>query len=198
MKRLLALFFALAMALCLFGCGTAHVERYDPVLGLPESDIYPEWEETVPTQTDDAGYEAQPYWSEAPDTSDLDDWSDVTSADLDEWGWYYSAEEVSRYIDTYGWLPDNYITKSEARDLGWEGGSVEYYAPGCAIGGDRFYNYEGQLPGDRDTMYYECDIDTDGYRSRGAKRLVFSLDGDIYYTPDHYETFVCLYGEELP
>lgn len=117
-----------------------------------------------------------------------------TLAPIDEDGWYYSAEDVSLYIHTYGRLPDNYITKSEARSLGWEGGSVEYYAPGCAIGGDLFYNYEGQLPDAPGRIYYECDIDTDGYRRRGAKRLVFSDDGLIFYTTDHYETFTTLYG----
>ena len=44
--------------------------------------------------------------------------------------------------------------------------------------------------------YAECDIDTLGADSRGAKRIVFSNDGLIYYTEDHYETFELLYGEE--
>lgn len=112
---------------------------------------------------------------------------------ISEDGWYYSAEDVSEYIYTYGVLPENFITKSEAEDLGWEGGSVEVYAPGYAIGGDRFGNREGLLP--EDEVYYECDIDTNGADSRGAKRLVFS-DDLIYYTEDHYESFVLLYGEE--
>lgn len=195
MKRMLALIFALALTM--MGCEMAYVEHDDPVLGLPEGDAYPYWEETVPTDPQYDWYE-ESYWSESPETSAPEQWSGTTGTRIEEDGWYYSAEEVSLYIYTYGCLPDNYITKSQARDLGWEGGSVEYYAPGCAIGGDRFYNYEGQLPGDRDTWYYECDIDTDGRRSRGAKRLVFTQDGDIYYTTDHYETFVCLYGEALP
>ncbi len=113
--------------------------------------------------------------------------------DLDEDGTYNSAEDVSLYLYTFGYLPENYITKSEARDLGWTGGSVEKFAPGCAIGGDRFGNREGVLP---DGTYYECDIDTIGESSRGAKRLVYSDDGRIYYTGDHYETFTLLYGEE--
>ena len=49
-----------------------------------------------------------------------------------------------------------------------------------------------------DNEYKECDIDTLGEKSRGAKRIVFSTDGDIYYTEDHYESFEVLYGEELP
>ena len=106
---------------------------------------------------------------------------------------YTTKEDVALYIHTYGCLPDNFITKNEARKLGWEGGSLEPYAPGCCIGGDRFGNYEGLLPEDRD--YRECDIDTLGAKSRGAKRIVFSDDGLIYYTDDHYESFELLYGE---
>ena len=114
----------------------------------------------------------------------------------DEDGWYYSAEDVALYLVTYGYLPENFITKDEARELGWEGGSVEDYAPGYAIGGDRFGNREGLLPKTAGRQYYECDIDTNGKSSRGAKRIVFSNDGLIYYTEDHYESFILLYGEE--
>lgn len=113
---------------------------------------------------------------------------------IDENGSYTSKEDVALYIHTYGHLPSNFITKSEARELGWDGGSVEDYAPGCSIGGDRFGNYEGILPEDK--KYTECDIDTLGRSSRGARRIVFSNDGCIYYTDDHYETFELLYGEE--
>lgn len=118
-----------------------------------------------------------------------EDGSALISAD----GVYTSKEDVSLYIDTYGCLPDNFITKAEARALGWEGGGLEPYAPGKCIGGDYFGNYEGLLPEDRD--YTECDIDTLGKDSRGAKRIVFSEDGLIYYTEDHYESFELLYGE---
>jgi len=111
-------------------------------------------------------------------------------------GYYYSAEDVALYLHTYGYLPGNFITKQDARALGWQGGSVEDYAPDCAIGGDVFGNREGLLPEARGRTYYECDIDTHGEDSRGAKRLVFSNDGLIYYTTDHYESFELLYGEE--
>lgn len=106
---------------------------------------------------------------------------------------YTTKEDVALYIHTYGCLPDNFITKNEARALGWEGGGLEDYAPGKCIGGERFGNYEGLLPEDRE--YTECDIDTLGKSSRGAKRIVFSDDGLIYYTDDHYESFELLYGE---
>ncbi len=119
-----------------------------------------------------------------------------TQPKLDEKGYYYSKEDVALYIHTYGCLPENFITKNEARDLGWEGGSVERYAPGMAIGGDRYGNYEGLLPAKKGRTWTECDIDTNGKSSRGAKRIVFSNDGLIYYTDDHYESFTLLYGEE--
>ncbi|MBQ8144660.1 MAG: ribonuclease [Butyricicoccus sp.] len=121
---------------------------------------------------------------------------DVEVSTLDEDGWYYSMEDVSEYLIVYGELPENYITKSEAEALGWQGGSVERYLEGAAIGGDRFYNNEGDLPKEKGRLYYECDIDTNGASGRGPERIVFSNDGLIYYTPDHYETFELLYGEE--
>ena len=107
-----------------------------------------------------------------------------------------SKDEVAAYIRDNGCLPDNFITKAEARELGWNGGSLEPYAPGMCIGGDRFGNYEGLLPEKGGRTYYECDIDTLGAETRGAKRIVYSSDGLIYYTEDHYESFELLYGEE--
>ena len=114
---------------------------------------------------------------------------------IDENGWYYSKDEVALYIHTYGKLPSNYITKDEAEALGWTGGSVQKYKEGAAIGGTYFGNYEGLLPKKNGRKYYECDIDTDGKSSRGAKRIIYSNDGLIYYTDDHYESFTLLYGE---
>ena len=119
-----------------------------------------------------------------------------TEAAIDEDGEYTSKDDVALYIYTYGHLPSNFVTKSEARAKGWEGGSLEDYFPGCSIGGDVFGNREGILPKKKGRTYYECDIDTKGKKSRGAKRIVFSDDGLIYYTDDHYETFTLLYGEE--
>lgn len=111
-------------------------------------------------------------------------------------GSYTTKEDVALYLYTYGELPPNFITKSEARDLGWEGGSLEPYAPGMCIGGDYFGNFEGILPEADGREYTECDINTMGAESRGPERIVFSNDGLIYYTPDHYESFELLYGEE--
>ncbi len=103
--------------------------------------------------------------------------------------YYYDLENVVLYLDKFGELPDNFITKNEAKKLGWSGGSVEDYKQGAAIGGDRFGNYEGLLPEAKGRSYTECDIDTLGYGSRGSRRLVFSNDGLYFYTSDHYESF---------
>ena len=113
--------------------------------------------------------------------------SDSASAvSVTEDGQYDSKDEVAAYLTEYGHLPSNYITKKQAQALGWQGGSLEPYAPGCSIGGDRFGNYEGTLP---DGSYHECDLNTRGADKRGAERLVYADDGRIYYTADHYESF---------
>ena len=102
-------------------------------------------------------------------------------------GEYYDKDHVAAYIRKFdGKLPRNYITKSKAKSLGWQGGPLEPYAPGKAIGGDWFGNYEHRLP---NGTYKECDIGTRG-RPRGTKRLIYTPHGKkIYYTADHYETF---------
>lgn len=155
-------------------------------------------------ETASDNYESSAVAETLSDNSDLSvgaettDSYDVVSADedsskalIDEYGIYDSKDEVALYIVTYDKLPSNYITKKEAKKLGWSGGSLESYAPGKCIGGDYFGNYEGNLP--EDAQYHECDIDTLGKKSRGAKRIVYSDDGYIYYTEDHYETFELLY-----
>lgn len=148
-----------------------------------------------PTETD-------PYYTFPTDETSTDPIAtdptetDPTEPKIDENGTYDDKDSVALYIHTYGHLPSNYITKKEAERLGWNGGSLEPYAPGKCIGGSYFGNYEGLLPSAPGRTYTECDIDTLGARSRGGKRIVFSNDGLIYYTDDHYESFVLLYGEE--
>ena len=113
-----------------------------------------------------------------------------TDPSLPQYGeYYYDLENVVLYLYAYDQLPPNYITKDQARKLGWSGGSVEDYQPGAAIGGDRFGNREGLLPDASGRQYTECDIDTDGYGSRGSRRLVFSNDGLYFYSSDHYASF---------
>lgn len=113
---------------------------------------------------------------------------------IDEDGSYTTAEDVALYIHTYGCLPKNFVTKDEAREAGWNGGGLEDYLPGKCIGGDYFGNREGLLPKASGRTWTECDINTLGADSRGAERIVFSNDGLIYYTGDHYESFELLYG----
>ena len=185
MKRILALLLALVMTFGLFACTAMPLET-EPVESLP---VLTEPMETDPAQT-------EPLETEPPETEPARTEPEETEALLDIDGWYYSAEDVALYLVTYGELPSNFITKKEARELGWEGGSVQKYLDGAAIGGDKFGNREGILPKASGRQYYECDIDTDGKNSRGAKRIVFSNDGLIYYTEDHYESFILLYGEE--
>ena len=119
----------------------------------------------------------------------------ATLCPVTEDGRYTTKEDVALYIYLFGHLPENFITKDEAEDLGWSGGGLDRYAPGCSIGGDRFGNREGLLPKAKGRTYTECDIDTMNAKSRGAKRIVFSNDGLIYYTGDHYASFTLLYGE---
>lgn len=221
MKKLLSLILALTLVLGLTGCSD---ELTDVVVdaaidiafdALDDSDEYQDALEEIggpdgptvtfeavigdaedtaePTGDTDNTVEPQPSEpvDESPSTT-----NSIEEELIDEDGYYYSKEDVSLYLVTYGELPDNYITKDEARDLGWTGGSVEDYAPGCAIGGDVFQNRDGDLPKAKGRVYYECDIDTDGYYSRGSRRIVFSNDGLIYYTHNHYESFELLYGEE--
>ena len=116
---------------------------------------------------------------------------------------YSDKDHVAWYIHTFGELPPNYITKKEAQDLGWVNsqGNLWQVAPGKSIGGDYFGNYEGLLPAQKGRRYTECDIDYDldreRYRGgRNGKRIIFSNDGLVFYTQDHYETFEEITFEE--
>jgi len=112
-----------------------------------------------------------------------------------EWGYdYFSPDEVALYLHAFGELPPNYITKDEARDLGWVSskGNLWDIGWGFCIGGDEFGNREGLLPDADGRQWYECDVNYEG-GFRGGERLVFATDGLIYYTGDHYESFDLLY-----
>lgn len=119
----------------------------------------------------------------------------VTGELLVEYGYdYISDEEVALYLHAFEELPPNYITKNEARDLGWDGNGNHLWqlSYGYSIGGDKFGNREGLLPKAKGRQYYECDVNFDDGK-RGAERLVFSNDGLIYYTADHYNSFELVY-----
>ena len=196
LQRLSALLLALVWALMLSACGgtdgfvfTEGTASIPGASALEES--APVEEPGSPAETEQA--ESEPSETQASETQS----SEGRGAAVTEDGWYSSKEDVALYIHLYGHLPDNYVTKREAQDKGWSGGSVERYTgAGTAIGGSRFGNYEGLLPEKEGRSYTECDIDTVGTSSRGAKRIVFSNDGLIYYTGDHYASFELLYGEE--
>ncbi len=108
---------------------------------------------------------------------------------------YTDKDHVAAYINEYAKLPHNYITKNQAKKLGWQTkGTLDKVAPGKSIGGDRYGNYEGKLPKKSGRNWIECDIDyVKG--NRNSKRIVFSNDGLIYYTADHYNSFTKLYGK---
>lgn len=112
-------------------------------------------------------------------------------------GYYTSQEDVSLYLIEYGELPNNYLTKKEAKNLGWVAreGNLWDVSDKLSIGGDRFGNREGLLPDKKGRLYYEADINYKGGH-RNAERLVYSDDGLIYYTDDHYDSYTLLYGEE--
>lgn len=171
MKRLLALLLVLALTLGLCGCQFAVL---DGSISTSQLDCPINTQLTPPSATK----------------------TDPDLPDIDENGVYNSKEDVALYIHIYGRLPSNYVTKDEARALGCESlGHIGDYLEDGAIGGDVFKNREGLLPKKSGRTYYECDIDTWNKTSRGAKRIVFSNDGLVYYTDDHYESFTLLYGE---
>ena len=190
MKKISSLLLALVLALTLTACGAQPTETQLPDAPAQEETVLPETpEEALPAPEEQT--EAEPAAPPAEEEAEAPE-EDM----LPEDGTYTSAEDVALYIHLYGHLPDNFITKKQAEKLGWQGGSLEPYAPGKCIGGSRFGNYEGLLPEKEGRSYTECDIDTLGASRRGAKRIVFSNDGLIYYTEDHYESFTLLYGEE--
>lgn len=216
MKKILALIFALTLLLSLTGCAEIFDKLPDSTMGSvetmaptdgttvpePTGDTDPTDSTQTPTQIPTAPSTQPPTQAptEAPTAPPTQPPTEApteapTEPAIAEDGWYYSKEDVSLYLHTYGHLPSNFLTKEQARALGWRSGSVERYKAGAAIGGDRFGNREGLLPNAAGRQYYECDIDTNGQSARGAKRIVFSNDGLIYYTDDHYRSFTLLYGE---
>ena len=204
--KLLSFLLLMVLSVSLFaGCTQEDAELALDVLTTVleanvEEDVYDEAaveedsyrEETV---IDDDSHTENTEVNEEPSTKETVLEEDTPAISVD--GTYTSKEDVSAYLHEYGHLPSNFITKKEAKKLGWVSneGNLDEVAPGMSIGGDYFGNYEGTLPEAEDRDYYECDIDFDG-TYRNAKRIVFSNDGLIYYTEDHYETFELLYGEE--
>ncbi|MCR5455483.1 MAG: hypothetical protein K6F33_10905 [Bacteroidales bacterium] len=202
MRKQIPYLLSLAMALVMWACtqpaGTQQNTGDTPATSNTTSQFYThvdnEASEQPDVQKDNKADQANQQ-SEVQDSRQSDQTSQTDSkVKVKEKGKYTDKERVALYIHTYGHLPDNYITKAEAQKLGWDSrsGNLRKVAPGKSIGGDKFGNYEGQLPQAKKRKYYECDIDYGGGK-RNAKRIVFSNDGLIFYTDDHYRTFEQLY-----
>ena len=126
---------------------------------------------------------------------DTDNWTVSSDEAYVEYGGEYSAPyEVALYLHCFEELPPNFITKSDAKSLGWVSrkGNLWKVAKGRSIGGDNFYPREDQIPEIVGKLCWECDVNYEG-GYRAEERLVFSDDGEIYYTNDHYTTFTQLY-----
>lgn len=174
MKKIWTAFFTVLLALCMTlfgGCGMTAEERS--------------------TQSSPQEQGQIEYQDGAENDSDNED--DLPEG-IAEDGSYTTPEDVALYLHTYEKLPGNFITKKDAEALGWDSkkGNLWEVAEGKSIGGDRFGNYEGLLPEEEGLTYKECDVNYEG-GFRGAERLIYSNQGDIYYTGDHYESFEQLY-----
>ena len=188
-RRLAALALTLAFALSFCACSNladaALSEAADAVLSQAQSAL------------DEAAQSSTATDSEAISSADEQDNQEevgLKEQALAEDGWYYSRDDVALYLHTYNHLPTNYLTKNEAEALGWNNkeGNLWDVADGCCIGGNRFGNYEGKLPEKSGRTRHECDVNYQG-GYRGSDRLLYSTDGLIYYTEDHYSTFTQLY-----
>lgn len=103
-----------------------------------------------------------------------------------------SAEKyIIPYLKKNNHLPNYYITKNEARKLGWkpEKGNLCEVIPNKVIGGDYFNNRQQKLPNKKGRKWFEADLNyTCG--NRGTDRVIFSNDGLIFVTYDHYKSFI--------
>ena len=198
-KWALALMATLMVLTGLAGCSSKDVETAldvaIEVIEVVESLEAMETETQIPSGSEQTSVQTEAQTTSEAETEVIE--TEDEAAVIDEDGHYTSKEEVALYLYTYGKLPSNFITKKEAENLGWkkkdgEAGQLHVVAPGMSIGGSSFGNYEGLLPEKKGRKYFECDINyVKG--NRGAERLVYSNDGLIFYTGDHYESFEQLY-----
>ena len=94
------------------------------------------------------------------------------------------------WIKQFDELPEYYITEAELLKLGWRRGkSPAKYAPGKMATMGIYLNGNKHLPTAPGRIWYEADINYySGKRNR--HRLLWSNDGLIFVTYDHYETFL--------
>lgn len=99
-----------------------------------------------------------------------------------------NEKTVINYVKENNELPDYYLTKGEARKQGWiaSKGNLCDVLPGKAIGGDHFSNREKTLP--TANKYFEADVNYN-CGNRNADRIVFTKDGEVWLTKNHYKTF---------
>ena len=121
------------------------------------------------------------------ETSDFSNENNNSSNQIDE---LTNDEIVVKYLKEHGELPEYYITKSEAKSLGWvpSKGNLCEVAPGRAIGGDIWTNRQKSLPTKSGRKYFEADLNYN-CGNRNADRVVFSNDGLVFVTHDHYKNF---------
>ena len=192
-----AVFFAVLLVFCLTACDDAVEQIGNAIAPAVEQALIDELESAVSpdekeedTQYTDVGLP----WEEDQDSGGNEE---EESSGIVYGNDYSTPEDVAAYLNEFHELPPNYVTKDEAMDMGWESSEGNLYevTGGLSIGGDYYSNYQRTLPTARGRKYYECDVNYyGGYR--GAERLVYSNDGLIYYTADHYNSFTLLYGEE--
>jgi len=117
---------------------------------------------------------------------------------ISETGKYTAKDSVAAYIYLFHKLPSNYVNKATGQTLYENKTGNEFskwnFNPwtslGVMIGGDIYNNNEGLLPSGN--SYRECDVDYHD-SSRGTKRLIYTLNGLVYYTANHYESFAKVY-----
>lgn len=178
LNRLLSVFCMLALALGIMGCQTP-TSAASSAQGPATS--------TESTSSQDSSKSSS---AKTP----TDSQTNAQAVSVTEGNSYTSKDEVAAYLHEFGHLPPNFISKTKARKAGWDAraGNLQEVCPGMSIGGSVFYNDDGLLPEANERTWHECDINYHGGH-RGAERIVWSSDGLIYYTADHYKTFEQLY-----
>jgi len=96
---------------------------------------------------------------------------------------------ADHWLKYYGRLPEYYISPFKLEELGWrQGDKPSKFAPGKMYGGDVYQNRDGRLPRRIGRVWYEADINYTTGR-RNSHRILWSNDGLIFVTYDHYHTF---------
>lgn len=202
LKRLTAILVACLLAGCMLGLAGCLDDPDDPAGGGSDSGYTQssgssdsgKKESQSSAKTDSGKTDSGKQAADKQSSSKQNSSSSATGTQISKNGTYTSKKDVALYIHTYGCLPSNFISKTKARNAGWDSneGNLDEVCPGKSIGGSIFYNDEGKLPDAQGRTWKECDINYHG-GYRGGERIVFSSDGLIYYTKDHYKTFEQLY-----